>query len=311
MASALDLDITLTTYNLNNNITFTYSVSSINEGDSPNVLANKISTQLSTYLVQNSHNFSGRLYYQDQEISEATFNVTRTNQCVAVWGQSQFDVTVANDTGAIIKVRTRPCLVTIAEARDTSAITGITYTNGDGEDLTDDQLGSLLCLASADLCSYLKNNISLTTYMQHETTSWQYGIFVSKTPFVDYWAPQCRIPQVFTYLSSTAIYSTAKQNYSMDVKSGMLSYRFAQNLIGMYEPFDYANEILLSYIAGYYNIPEEIKTVICSYASQLIGRLGEDVESYKGGSFQVKYASTSEGFNEYIAVLRPYFLSGD
>lgn len=308
VASANVLSFDINTYNLDSNISLTFSASGLSINDTCSQTAAKITTQLNTFFVQNEINFTGTCSYDDQAM-QGKFLSTRSEHVSQSWSQCDFEITQnTNTTGAIVKIKSRPALLTVSEARTLASVTGLSYTDADGNNLTDDQVADLICIASADLCSFLKNNIVVTPYLQHQITDWQYSVFLKKTPVRNFYAPQSRLPLIFS-ITTAALYSTAKQNYSLDPATGELSYRFAQNYLYMYEPFDWQNEILIVYISGFFTIPDEIKNVLGSYMAQLVDRYQRDVSSYRGGSFAINYSNSSDGFNEYISILRNFFMS--
>lgn len=303
------ISITITDKTFQNSLTF--SPSGLTGFEDEKTLAYQTATQLSTYLTQvgliftTDYALTGVPYYVDLPPVQC-YNVTLTDHCICIWGQSMFDVSVNSTMGNIIQVGNVPTLVTITDCREIASITGLDLTNNDDDDLTDWQLGTILKLASAKLVGFLNNKIVNSTYLQEETTSWVWGIFLKKTPVTNFVPPQVRQPIAFN-LFSAITYSTVKSNYSLEPDTGMFSYRFAQSLVDYVEPFSNLNDVIIVYTAGWPSIPEDIKNSIVQIIPVIQGQYLAGVKSIKGGSFSIEYGGLQELYNQVVGSLRQYY----
>ena len=298
------LALILQDFDFNN--TFTLNVSGILPTDSEIQVSYKISTQLTTHFNQNSIYFSGVPSYVDLSPVQQ-YAVTRTDHCTCVWGQSNFTISASSDTNSIIHTNNQPTLLTVTDIKTLAPMKGVDLTDNEGNDLNDNQIATLSKLASAKLIAFTRNSIVTGHYCVEEATDWTWGIRLRKTPALDFYAPQVRRPIAFN-LFSAVTYSTVKSNYILE-RDGYLVYRFAQGLVDYPEPFDRLNDVIIVYIAGYSTIPDDIENVILEIIPLIQADVPIGVDSYKGGSFEVKFGGYKAYLDAILSGLRPYYLT--
>ena len=291
----------------------TYAVSGLTGLEDPQTVAYKTAVQLTTWLIQTGYAFTtdysltGVPYYCDLPQVQQ-YNVTLTDHCVCVWSQSMFVLSASSTMGNLIHTTNIPILMTIDDLDSMAGITGLDLTDLNGVDLTVRQKGDLLKLVSAKLIGFTNNRIVLSTYIQEESTSWVYGIFLKKTPVADFVPPQVRQPVAFN-LFSAITYSTVKSNYMLEPDTGYFGYRFAQNIVDYVEPFQWGNDVLITYIAGFPYIPEDIDNAIISLIPIVQAQTPIGVKAYKGGTFDVQFGDVNSAYNLIMANLRAYYQS--
>lgn len=303
-SAGTNLGLILQDFTFNN--VFTFGVSGILQTDNEIQLAYKINTQLNTFFNQNSIYFQGTPYYVDLTPTQQYIS-TRTDHVACVWAQSNFTIsTSGNDTGSIIQINNQPTLMTISDIKELAPMKGVSLTDNDGTDLTDNQIATLSKLASAKMIAFTRNSIILSHYIEGATVDWSWGYRVKKTPLVDFYAPQIRAPLIFN-LFSAVTYSTVKGNYAMEA-DGYLIYRFAQSLVSYPEPFDRLNDMLLVYQSGYNTIPDDVENVLLELMPLIQAQIPIGIKSYKGGSFAVEYSGYQDALDALMVSLRAYFL---
>ena len=77
--------------------------------------------------------------------------------------------------------------------------------------------------------------------------------------------------------------------YEVDQYTGWITFRFAQDLLFNYEPFDFNNQWRDAYRAGFYNIPEELKIAVLRYC-WCIQNSFTTISEIHDGSTTIKYA---------------------
>lgn len=297
------------------NSTLTYALTGLSGLETEQQMAYKTYQQLTTFLVQQGkifttdYSLTGVPYYSDLPAVQQ-YNVTMTDHCVCVWAQSMFTISASGTMGQIIHCDNTPTLLTVPDCRNIATVTGIDLTDNDGIDLNDNEVATLLRLTSAKLCGFTNNKIVISTYIQEDTTDWTYGIYLRKTPVVDFVPPQVRQPIAFN-LFSAVTYATVKQNYSIEPNTGYLGYRFAQNIVDYVEPFQQFNDVLTTYISGFPHIPTDIENSIVQLIPIVQGQQLSGVESMAGGSFKISFGSNGimDSYNTIMQSLRQYFLS--
>lgn len=292
--------------------TLTYAVSGLTGLEDEKELANKTANQLTTWLIQTGYAFTtdysltGTPYYVDLPQVQQ-YNVTSTDHCVCVWAQSQFVLSASSTMGNIINLGNNPTLVTVTDCRNIATITGLDLSDNSGNDLTDNQVATLLSLASAKLCGFTNNKIVLSSYFQEGTFSWEYGMQLRKTPVSDFVPPQVRQPIAFN-LFSAVTFSTVKQNYNLESDTGWLVYKYAQNIVDYIEPFNYFNDVIIVYVAGWPTIPEDIKNSIVQILPIVQGQIMMGVRSQAGGTYKIEYFEGNVLWENIISGLTQYFL---
>lgn len=302
-----NLSIQIQDFTFNN--TLTLSVSALNNTDNEDQLAWKINTQLNTFIVQNNVYFGSNSapYYVDLNQVQQ-YIVTGTDHCVSMWGETNFKITIpVNTTGAIIQSDDNPTLLTVSVARELAEIKGVDLITNSGTTMTDAQLAIALKLASSKMIGFTRNKIVQVANLMTLTADWVWGVRLPKTPAVDFYPPQVRIPIAFN-LFSAITYNTVKGNYAFE-RDGWLTYRFAQSIVNYPEPFDGLNDILLVYISGYGTIPNSVENVILELIPVITAQVPMGIESMRGGTFEIKYGGVQEVYNNLMMSLREYFLT--
>jgi hypothetical protein len=290
----------------------TYAVSGLTGLEDEKELANKTAVQLLTWLIQNNqaltmdYSNNSAPYYVDLP-SVQQYNVTSTDHCICVWGQSSFVLSASSTMGNIINNGNNPTLVTVPQCREIATITGLDLADNNGNDLTNAQVAKLLELASAKLIGFTNNKIVLSTYFQEGTFSWEYGIRLKKTPVVDFLSPQVRQPIAFN-LFSAVTFSTVKQNYNMEPDTGWLVYKYAQNMVDWPEPFSPFNDVIVVYVAGFGTIPQDIVNSIVQVIPIVQGQYLPGVKRQSGGSYTIEYFEGNIIWENIISSLTQYFL---
>lgn len=271
------LGVTLETYDLLANVTFTLNVSGLTGSETTFQLGKITSTQITTYLAQQgmlypnvpplptSSTIAPFLAFSDQAYN-AMFNCTWTEHVVNVSSQCNFSISIATGQHNIIYVDSHPVLLDITTARTNENVWDTPWDGPTGAGLTDAELAVCISSASSEMVNFLRNNIVLTTYLQDTVIDPPGGdsVNLNKVPIRNFFSPVIRRPSYYN-VTQTGTLATIKSNYEPDTTRGRLTYRFYQPLVDAPQPFDSFNEVLIAYVAGYQKIPLVIK----KYASAL------------------------------------------
>lgn len=296
-------DINLTTYDASPNITLTLTITGSDPSDSEDSLARKAYDQINTILIQNSLNYSGEVTLFPGTPSN-TFRVTRTNHVLCFYSEAQFDIDIDSDTiGSIIRKDTDPYLTTVSKMSNQSNILGQDLT-----DLTNSQIADLIGIISSKIVQALKNPIVMSTYRHEAYTNWNYGTKLAKLPIVSIDPPYIRRPDLFTFLTTGRSTNDPLSIYNVDYKTGWMMYRYSQDLLLSYEPFDYNNNFRLTYVAGERQIPAIIQSTIADLVNAVLN--DSDVAKLSGGTFSIEPKHFSHIFNEKMQFLKRYVLNG-
>lgn len=299
-------EINLTTYDCFPNITITASITGTDPSDSEEVLAAKAYTQLNTILSQNGALYSGAAGIFPGTPS-ATFRVTRTGHCLCIFSESQFSVTISNNyPGVIIKAESDPGLITVSKMSSQAQILGQDLTDGNGEDLTNSQIADLIMIISSRLVQVLRNPIVSSTYRFETFTNFTNGVKLPKVPILSVDSPYIRRPDVLSFIANASITAEPLNGYHIDYKTGWMSYRYAQDMLLAYEPFDYNNSFRLTYVAGERQIPSVIQNCIVDLANAVLN--DPDVTKLSGGTFTVEPKHFSHVLTEKLQFLKQYIL---
>lgn len=283
-ASSGSLTLTLTTYDSSTtNVTIVAAVTGITSGDSETTIARKVMDQVPTILIQNAAKYSG-VPSLIQNGPLPTFRLTRTEHVVCFYSECQFDISVTNPTGCIVELEN--VFITTTEALDFSSIFGLGF-----DLMTAPHLSKLLSITSSRLVNMLNNPIVISTYRHDENTKWRRAIRLNRVPIVSVDKTMIRYPDILPFLAQVEV-ADINTFFDIDHLRGWIEYKFSQESIMCYEPFDYGNSIRLSYTAGYKYIPQEIKSAIIelAYNLQIFSGLGS-FDSLKGGTFSVTLGS--------------------
>lgn len=299
------LAIVIEDFSFNN--VFTFAVSGVLTTDNEVQLANKTCNQINTFLVQHGIYFNGQPTYVDLPPIQQ-YIATRTDHCICVWGQSNFTISASgNLTGSIIHTNNAPTLMTVSDIKELAPMKGVSLEDDDGDILTDNQIAILSKLASAKLIMFTNNPIVLSYNIEELCTGWWYGVRLKRTPVVNFYPPQSRRPIAFNLFSSVT-YSTVPGNFIME-SDGYLTYKYAQNLVDYPEVYDWMNDVLIVYLSGYNQIPQDIENVIMDIIPLIQAAVPIGVEKYKGGSFEVTFKGFQEYMDALMLTIRSYWLS--
>lgn len=277
------LSFLLETQELNSNVSLTLSVSGISGSESPEALAIKTYTQFRTALTQQGYKFEGELYYADLDKS-AKFDIQRTENIVSVFSQTTFTLSASTNTiGCDLSINPHPLLLTLNDYTTVNRIGGLSGSTVTAQKIED------ISFASSVLCSYLKNNIVNSTYIDTEITSGKVSIFTRKFPLRDFYAPTVRraYGMSFVIQSSFQFSPDIKRNFAIDNNRREIKYRYSQDFFNAYEPFDDGNEVMLAYIAGYDKIPANLKLAAMKFLDLV--SWDATTKSYKVEGFEKQF----------------------
>lgn len=238
------------------------------------------------------------------------FRPAYTDHVVSMFSQAQFKYSItSNNTGANIKISTAPMLVTLAEALNYGAFTGQNFQDEFGVAYTTDQIITLVEIASIEITEILQNYIVNACYVHEEDGYFTDGIQLKKYPIRTCDTPRVRRPSILQTLVADSTTMDILTKYIVNRETGWLTFRFSQNLIFNYEPFDYYNEIKVSYIGGEDVIPTSIKvatTQISVYAGTVI-----DIKSFRTGTTAFVYRDRVEIFKDILSKSKKYMRSSE
>ena len=209
-----------------------------------------------------------------------------TDNIVSIWSQCRFNVRILSNTGNnIVSVNPNPIYTTLADAKDMATVMGIDFEDNSENPLTDQQLTILLRNASAQLIALLRNPIVINNYLERFIGNTTGSIFLKYKPCMNYDLPNIRRPYIIGV--TTVLITKSPVSYDWDPTTGLFSYRFTNDLIEIAEPFDQGNEIVMTYRAGYQNVPSIIKEKTIEVAQDIM--LNPNIKSLRGGTGQVEY----------------------
>jgi hypothetical protein len=278
-ASSGTIGLSLETFDASTNITLTPSVSIVS-GDDAEAIAKKLYTGINNVLISNSASYSGSPVFSNED-PNATFQLTRTNHVLCCWSQCQWQLKVtSNSTGALLKVGESPVLCTIQQAKDIAAIKGFSFGS-----LTDSQISDLLLQASIEVCSFLKSKLVLCTNSVGLIGNETKAIYLYPVPIASFDLPRIRRK---AYIDIFTLPTYTSSNFTCNFENGRLNYRPNSVIVNMINPFGMDNEIQISFISGYHEIPEEIAWALVGI-SELYTTPYDQIKSLSGGSFNVTF----------------------
>lgn len=300
-ASSGEIDFIYTTVGSAQNITLLIPATGIIAGDSENVVAQKIYNCMynvllntvmygdvsqsagqglsgsSQFNVNNMQNgvlaippgglvagngiFNIPVYGSQSPSSQARPAVT--DHVVSLFSQAQFSLLASSNTvGATIHISTTPIYCTLSEARQRGPLRRQYWRLNDGTSMTDDQVIEVLEAACGDWINISNNYITQTCCVAERDGNLTDGIQLMKYPIVVTDTPRVRRPSILQTLVADTTTIDILSKYIVNRDTGWLTFRFAQNLVFNYEPFDFYNEIKVSYVGGYMSIPHEVKMLV-------------------------------------------------
>lgn len=299
--------VVLQTFDASTDATITTDVSVTNT-DTVEAVAVKILNALNVELAAENADYRG---YPVNSIAEpeATFQCNRTGHIVSIWSESQFSLTVSHPgsvTGVTWKVG-NPLFLSLAEMASVGTIFRQTYLGVGGVALSNTEKQDLVYAACVEIVEFLSNPIVIRTYVHEEIGFWTESIYLRKTPITTWDAPLIRPAAVPTGLV-TSDFQDVRTPYTVSKKSGEVHFRKAQNILFSYEPFDYHNEIRMSYRAGYGTIPDVIKHTAVKL-TKLYERASTGFKMLAGGTSKIEFEnSVSEAKTDLLQVLDSFKL---
>lgn len=275
--SSGSMSFTLQTYNAMPNVTLTVTVTGINPTMTEKVLASTICFQASAAMAAQGTLFQGYIGTITDPVTGA-WQTQFTDHVVSFFSLAQFDVLDITDTstGAEYFVDSSPVLCTVAEALLDGPLSNQLLQTCGGGALNTDQIINLLAMASADICAITRNDFIQSWYIFQLTTNIVNAIRFPNYPIAFFYNPFDIRPTIIQMAAQVAVFDLPTR-YSVDYQTGWCTFRFAQDLLFNYEPFDYNNQWFCAYLAGFYQIPREVKTAVLrwSYVCQTFSNITE------------------------------------
>lgn len=271
------LSFTLQTYNASPNVTLTVTVTGITAGMPEEVIAGTICNQASAAMVAQGSLFQGWIGTITSPVTGA-WQTAFTGHVVSLFSLAQFAVLNVTDigTGVIVFEDSSPVLCTVNEALMDGPLSSQLLQACGGTALSTSQIINLLAMASADVCAITRNDFIQSWYVFQLTTNITNAIRFPNYPVVFYYNPFDIRPTIIQIAAQVAIFDLPTR-YSVDYQTGWCTFRYAQDLLFNYEPFDMNNQWFCAYLAGFYQIPREVKTAVLrwSYVCQAFSNITE------------------------------------
>lgn len=277
------ITVTVQSFGASADATVTSTVSVL-AGDSELVVARKLYDQILADLTTASALYTGDPVFSDS-LPAATWRPTRSDHVVGLWSEANFSVTVgASTTGALVYPYPTPIWSTLDYANQYGPVYKEYFRKPNGDCLEDDDKVALLAATCSQIIALTNNPLVLSTYKHQETCVGTDSIFLGRLPVYDWDKPSIRRPYAANIITATVL-QTVKNSYSMNHSLGQLSYRFAQDLVWNIEPFEDANELIMTYVSGYFNIPTHARNTMLRYTS--LAELDPAIRQLKHGTFSV------------------------
>lgn len=300
------ITITGTTYNAGTNATFV-SATSIAAGDTEQTIALKVKNQLTTDLAAGDYDYSGSPVFS-ASAPNATWQANRTDHVVNIWSQAQFSLAITDSgTGCKFQKSTDPNLITVAEAKVIGRAVYQDFIGGNGLALSDDEIATICLAACSQGVNILHNPIAIRTWLHEEITTNTGSIFLRKRPIINWDSPVIKRPTLLGMVANN--YADTNSHYIVNNHSGEVTFRYTQNMLMNYEPFDYYNDVRMTYRAGYNTIPEVVKQVFL--------RLSKDfehesaIEYVQAGTAKIQLRDTPGTKKELLNTLFGFMLPTD
>lgn len=220
-----------------------------------------------------------------------TFQVTRTDHVLCVWSQCQFRVELDSSIGNQMVVETIPLLDTLESFESMAAIRGVDLETLEGTALTTAQKVLLIKTVSSQIVEFTRNAFVMSTYLEEITGRITMGVRTKKRPIVEFDSPRMRYAVLLWTVVSGVIRSI--KGYDVNHSTGWIKWRHHSPLLDTREPFGYNNEVKITYVAGYMNIPFIVKEKLVSLAGIALSgdETGGDIAMLAGGTGRVQYTS--------------------
>ena len=276
------------TYNAQPNNTFTVTVTGIQAGATEQTIAYTIATQASSYFGNTGILFNGKLPTILDPVC-GVFQTISTDHVTNFFSLAQFGITTTlNQTGAYLKLGERPVYTTIPAASAYGPINNQGFQLCGGGDMTQDEMADILAEASADVAAILNNNVVAAFYVYEFTTQMTNALRFPNRPVQYFWNPYTLRPTIMAMATQVATFDL-NSRYEVDQESGWITFRFAQDLLFNYEPFDWNNQWRDAYIAGNYHIPTELKTAVLRWI-WVIQNSFTTIKSVRDGNTAIEYS---------------------
>ena len=287
-----------------NNITITGVITGLNPSQTESQMALTIFTQASSIIASAGYYYNGApLAVPDPPYP--SWRLVQTGHVVNIWSQSQFTLDItADNTGSYYSITDTPTLTTVADALKFGPVTNQYFQNNVGGPLTTIQIADLMTATSAYVTEILKNPVVQGCYYYEAWTNFINGIQLQNYPIQYMDNPYILRPTIITNLTLSAT-ADLDSRYFIDSATGWVQFRFAQDMLFNFEPFDMNNQWRCTYIAGYLQIPTAIKLAVVAMSYQL--QTQSNVQELRGGSFVVRFnPSQDRAIKTIFEPLRKY-----
>lgn len=292
-----DITLTLQSYISQSDSLITLSVTGLS-AVSPHVNAFNATTQINTQLTQYGMQYTGAPSFSSisllsagpaqptfsSQLGAGNFRIHQSDHVISFFSEAPFSLDVCSSVpGLQVICGNDPILATVDTARKYGPLSQFDMTG-----LGDAQIAILLELASTKLTTVLNNSIVVSTYIHSEVGYLQRSMFLREgLPGIYYDGVRIKRPyQIYSYP-----YIGASLNWNYNHDTGELYWIPSQNVIDMFDPTAPGNEIRISYVAGYFSIPNEIAYGVVTLM-QAISENTANIESLKTGTWAVKFKST-------------------
>ena len=281
-ASSGSLGFSLQTFDASVNTVLSLSVTGITTSDTEKEIATKIYDQTRIQIEQHGANWQG-IPLGVVDTPAAQFYLTRTDHCVCMFSQSQFELTLETDTtGGVYSIRGNPVLGTISNFRKYGLAMGQDYSSK-----TNAQLQAQMEILSDEIIAETRNPFVRGMYVLDIYTDLIDGVRLPKYPVVDMEDPQVRKAFMLVYFSPDFVSDLT--DYYTITPDGWVMYNNSQDLVHTNsDPFDYGNQWRVSWVAGYARIPDAVMLAMVKLVPSLISS-SSPFEQLSGGTSSVKY----------------------
>lgn len=278
------LVFSLETYTGTPALLLTLTITGVQSTDTEEDVATRIHTQLNTLLA--SYQYDGTPTLSDQ-VYDSSFRLAKTQHIVSLWSQCDFYFKLtSNSTGCIAFVSDSSAIfTTISMFKEYANIKGISLLSASGPSMTDSQINALLLQGSSQITSYLKSYVVATTYLNTFRGKDTKSVFLRPTPGVSIDNIAVR-RKAYINLYTNPTYTASSLSYNR--LNGELNYRPDSITVDTRSPFALDNEVQITFIAGYYTIPDEVQWATVDLVELRI--TGQDnIKKLQGGSGSVEF----------------------
>lgn len=303
-ASSGGYSLNIQTIDAIQNVVFNMSVTGIVAGDDEVTIANKSLPQLNTQLLQYNFAYQGSPQFTSNspyntgqpifssQLASASWRITWSEHVLCFFSEANFLLTPTNNTtGSLIISNDQPILVTATEAQSDGPLAGLVLNDISGTPLSTSQIATLAKIASSKLISILNNRIVIITAIHEDSGYWQRSFFLRDAiPGIYYDGVRVKRPYSVS-LFGTLIGDSTSIVWNYNRWTGELNYIPSQNLVNTFEPSAMGNEIKISYVAGWFNIPSAISQAVLRLMTYVLENNG-GIKSLKTGTWAVTFKDT-------------------